>query len=178
MKTAVLEQIAELEREIFSDAWSSELLRDTFKYDYNHLIVIGEAGEPVEAAGFVYPGISEKTAQADQMNCDVKMSEDSEFSVAGYIIYSKLDIFELQRIAVSEKFRRRGLADKLMKMLIGAASCSDADEAGSNILLEVRAGNLPAIGLYKKYGFEELSRRKNYYSAPVEDALIMEWKSI
>ena len=43
----------------------------------------------------------------------------------------------------------------------------------TDLTLEVRAGNEPAIGLYKTYGFVSEAVRKNYYHNPTEDALIM-----
>ncbi len=45
--------------------------------------------------------------------------------------------------------------------------------AASAAFLEVRAGNSLAQALYKKCGFRGVGRRPNYYSAPVEDALVM-----
>ena len=39
--------------------------------------------------------------------------------------------------------------------------------------LEVRASNLPAINLYRKYGFETIGKRERYYQDNNEDALIM-----
>ena len=39
--------------------------------------------------------------------------------------------------------------------------------------LEVRESNTPAIGLYRKLGFEEVGRRKGYYTNPKEDAILM-----
>jgi [ribosomal protein S18]-alanine N-acetyltransferase len=41
--------------------------------------------------------------------------------------------------------------------------------------LEVRAGNDAARRLYERLGFYVAGRRRNYYSAPVEDALIL-WR--
>ncbi len=43
--------------------------------------------------------------------------------------------------------------------------------------LEVRESNIPAINLYKKFGFLEHGKRPRYYQAPIEDAIIM-WKRI
>lgn len=43
-------------------------------------------------------------------------------------------------------------------------------------LLEVRSSNERALKLYKKIGFKPLTIRKNYYHAPVEDAIVMEAK--
>ena len=37
----------------------------------------------------------------------------------------------------------------------------------------MRASNEPAIALYRKHGFEEAGRRKDYYTKPKEDAVIM-----
>ena len=43
----------------------------------------------------------------------------------------------------------------------------------SVLMLEVRASNAPAIALYEKHGFAAVGRRKNYYDAPKEDAILM-----
>ena len=41
------------------------------------------------------------------------------------------------------------------------------------LTLEVRASNAPAIALYRKHGFQEAGRRKDYYRDPTEDALLL-----
>ena len=41
------------------------------------------------------------------------------------------------------------------------------------MLLEVRASNSAAIGLYKKYGFVRDGVRRGYYRFPTEDAWLM-----
>ena len=41
------------------------------------------------------------------------------------------------------------------------------------VSLEVRKSNTPAISLYVKYDFKEMGIRKNFYSKPCEDAVIM-----
>ncbi len=73
---------------------------------------------------------------------------------------------ELYRIAVSDNFRRRGLGEKLLSAFI--EECKNRN--GEKIFLEVRSRNLPAISLYKKAGFEEISVRKGYYGD--DDAVI------
>ena len=41
------------------------------------------------------------------------------------------------------------------------------------LFLEVRAGNRPALSLYKKLGFTETGQRRSYYRNPIDDAVIM-----
>lgn len=77
---------------------------------------------------------------------------------------------ELHNIAISPDYRGRGLSGLLMDKMI-----SDAAEKQTEVIfLEVREKNAAARGLYKKYGFTELTIRKNYYKNPTEDAIIMQ----
>ena len=73
---------------------------------------------------------------------------------------------ELYRIAVSKDFRRQGLGERLLASFI--EKCRE--NGGEKIFLEVRSRNTPAISLYKKAGFEEISVRKGYYGD--DDAVI------
>ena len=57
-----------------------------------------------------------------------------------------------------------------MEMMI-----KDCEKSGvQNIFLEVRQSNAPAIGMYGRFGFQEISRRKRYYTSPVEDGIVMQ----
>lgn len=86
---------------------------------------------------------------------------------AGYVLGSMVcGEAELYRIAVSEKFRRQGLGERLLASFI--EKCRE--KGGEKIFLEVRSRNTPAISLYKKAGFEEISVRKGYYGD--DDAVI------
>lgn len=78
---------------------------------------------------------------------------------------------EIQRIAVFPEYRRLGIGKKLMEAMV-AFSCSQGAE---EMTLEVRAGNVAALNLYKSYGFSEEGRRRGYYRNPQEDAVIM-WR--
>lgn len=76
---------------------------------------------------------------------------------------------ELMRIAVLPSERGHGYSRMMMDVMIKAASENDI----SDITLEVRSGNAPAIALYRAYGFTCEAVRKGYYHAPTEDADIM-----
>lgn len=90
--------------------------------------------------------------------------------VAGFLILSAvLDEAEILEVAVSEDLRRNGIGSELMDEVF--VWC--AENGISHIFLEVRESNSPARAYYKKYGFVENGVRKNYYSHPVENAVLM-----
>lgn len=76
---------------------------------------------------------------------------------------------ELYNIATDEKYRRSGIAGKLLGELVKRS----VDSNLNRIMLEVRKSNLPAINLYKSEGFTILGTKKDFYKSPVEDALTM-----
>ena len=90
---------------------------------------------------------------------------------AGYIIgTADGDFAGIDSIAVSPRFRRKGIAEGLIRRFCEIAAQSDSC---SSVSLEVRENNLPARALYKKCGFSEIGLRKNFYSAPRENAVVM-----
>lgn len=93
-----------------------------------------------------------------------------EGEFAGYAdIWTVLDEADLNSIAVRVDFRRKGIGDAIMLAMIEMLSTSGV----ATINLEVRVSNMPAIKLYKKYGFKECGVRPRYYLDNGEDALIM-----
>ena len=133
---SIFQDIAKLEKDNFSDAWSEKSLEDTFEYDYNHLLV-----------------------------------EKRDGKVVGYVIYSDVQgEAELLRIAVDKAYRRRGIAALLMQNMLDELTESGAER----VSLEVRAHNISAVTLYKKFGFIDIFIRENYYTNPVDDALIFQ----
>lgn len=75
---------------------------------------------------------------------------------------------DVQTIAVSPKGQGQGIGRRLLDELIARAREADC----SQLILEVRSDNAAAIGLYRHFGFEQISSRPNYY-APGVDALVM-----
>lgn len=89
---------------------------------------------------------------------------------AGYLgMHIVLDECYIANIAVREKFRRRGIANGLLQ----AGEDKAKEENCVFISLEVRVSNEKAVALYKKRGYNEVGERKNFYSEPTENALIM-----
>lgn len=109
--------------------------------------------------------ISELTnAQARFFVCE----EENE--VLGYMgMHIVLDECYIANVAVYPHCRRRGIGETLVRY------CTDV--AGKEnccfITLEVRKSNLGAIALYEKNGFAVVGERKDFYSHPKENGLIM-----
>ena len=89
---------------------------------------------------------------------------------SGYIgVHTVLDESYIANVAVKGNFRRLGIASELLDTAeekVRARGCSF-------ISLEVRVSNTPAINLYEKHGYISQGERKNFYSHPTENALIM-----
>lgn len=110
--------------------------------------------------------------EVDNSVAEYLVAECSE-GVIGYAgLWHVLDEGEIINIAVDPKRRRNKVGEQLVNELIKKAK----NYALEVIHLEVRESNSAALALYKKFGFYEIAKRKNYYHKPTEDAIIMEWK--
>lgn len=89
---------------------------------------------------------------------------------AGYAgMHRVLDECYMDNVAVFPRFRRRGAARALMEYLTARAR-----ESGARFLtLEARASNTAALALYASLGFRTAGRRRDFYRAPREDALLL-----
>lgn len=77
----------------------------------------------------------------------------------------------IYNVAVRDKYRGQGIGLRMLEELVAEA----AGRGITSLTLEVRRSNEPAIQLYKKLGFIEAGVRKNFYTMPLEDAIIM-WR--
>jgi len=75
----------------------------------------------------------------------------------------------INNVGVIEQLRGRGIAGELISVALADALSRGVVSA----VLEVRAGNIAAQSLYRRHGFEIAGRRRDYYSRPTEDALVM-----
>ncbi len=90
--------------------------------------------------------------------------------LVGYVALEWVfDEGSLTDIAVLKEYRGRGISKLLMDELVKAAK----EQKLQFVTLEVRVGNVPAISLYRSYGFEDVGKRPAYYKNPTEDALLM-----
>ena len=85
--------------------------------------------------------------------------------VVGFFINKE---FHLADFSIHPGLQRQGLGRKTLQVL-----CADLCSLAHVISLEVRMSNFAAIELYKQFGFQTMAIRKDYYSGPREDALVM-----
>jgi ribosomal-protein-alanine N-acetyltransferase len=92
--------------------------------------------------------------------------------LVGYLVISRyVDAWHVMNLAVTESYRRRGVARTLLDELFEVTA---ADER-RGYTLEVRVSNEGAIKLYEAMGFVARGVRRGYYTDNREDALIM-WR--
>ena len=90
---------------------------------------------------------------------------DPQGRIAAYCLGTRIPPEgEILRIATLPEHRRQGLAQALL---------ADAAEGLDCLYLEVRAQNLPALSLYRSFGFTENGRRERYYQNPTDDAILL-----
>ena len=94
----------------------------------------------------------------------------SVLPIVGYhCFWIVFDELRLMNLAVRASCRRRGIGRALVVEAIRMGLAQGTTRA----VLEVRASNRAARALYQGMGFAQISTRPNYYTNPVEDALLM-----
>ena len=90
--------------------------------------------------------------------------------ISGFLVARLITTeLEILNFAVRPDARRSGIGRALIQSAFAWGKGFDARSA----FLEVRASNRGALQFYKRHGFEETGRRPQYYSNPVEDALVL-----
>ncbi|MFV0430212.1 MAG: GNAT family N-acetyltransferase [Arachnia sp.] len=99
----------------------------------------------------------------------VLVATDEFGSVVGAATFQLVaEVADLHRIVVAGQARRHGVAGRLLAEGIAWAR----REGAERVLLEVRADNTAALGLYRQAGFVELTTRADYY-APGVHAVVL-----
>jgi [ribosomal protein S18]-alanine N-acetyltransferase len=128
----------------------------------------------VEAETFTNPWTRDMYAWELQNRavCHIYVARTAECDVAGFCAFWLVfDEIHINNVAVRPEFRGRGMGTAVMRHVLEEARRLGARRA----TLEVRASNDGARRLYERLGFYVAGVRPNYYSSPVEDALIL-WR--
>jgi ribosomal-protein-alanine N-acetyltransferase len=101
---------------------------------------------------------------------DYVVAQAPDGTLAGYAgVDCAGDTADVMTIAVCAAYRGLGLGDRLL----GELAVRAASAGAQSLLLEVRADNVPALALYARHGFEQVSVRRRYYQPGDVDALVM-----
>jgi len=91
----------------------------------------------------------------------VRVARDAAGDVVGYVLFwHVVDEIHLLNVAVAPRARRSGVGRSLVESVIAYAR----EHTAAKILLEVRASNVAALGLYDRLGFTQFNVRDRYYS--------------
>jgi ribosomal-protein-alanine N-acetyltransferase len=149
MALSDIDQVIEIENEIFSAPWSARAYRFELAENQNStLLVVRRRARPV-------PGLHPWRQKPP---------------VLGYGgLWLLVDDAHIATIGVHPAYQGKGLGELLLLALLERARDLKANRA----TLEVRVSNRNAQALYEKYGFEKVSLRRRYYADNDEDAFIM-----
>ncbi len=124
------------------------------------------AVEAAAADGWSAAGIAAALA-SPAARCWVAAQGPTVLAFAAFTLAA--DEANLDALSVASAARRQGLARGLLTAALAALRA----EGAAVCYLEVRRGNAPARALYAGLGFAEAGLRRNFYSAPREDAVLM-----
>jgi ribosomal-protein-alanine N-acetyltransferase len=103
--------------------------------------------------------------------CAVYLAALDGGEVIGYAgMYVAAEAAEINNIAVFPEYRRRGAATALINGLVDACK----ERGVKKLSLDVRESNTAALCLYEKNGFFRVGKRRGYYTAPKEDAVLLD----
>ena len=124
----------------------------------------------IETECFSHPWSKQSLEEEMNNETSLFLVAKEENEVIGYIGMSiVIDEGYIFNVAVRENYRNKGVATSLINELVTYGKKNNF----SFITLEVRESNFPAISLYSKFGFIKAGERKDYYSNPKENAILM-----
>ena len=126
----------------------------------------------VEAESFTNPWTREMYAWElkNRAVCHIYVVRTPEHAVGGFCAFwLVLDEVHINNLAMRPGLRGRGIGTALIRHVLAEGARLGARRA----TLEVRASNAGARRLYERLGFYVAGTRRNYYTEPVEDALIL-----
>ncbi|MDB5747917.1 MAG: ribosomal-protein-alanine acetyltransferase [Massilia sp.] len=127
----------------------------------------------LECSVFPHPWSRANFADSLAAGYDAWLLRDPLGELAGYfLLMYALDEAHLLDVAVAGERHGTGLGRYLLETLCARARAMGA----GSVLLEVRPTNERAVAVYKRFGFDEIGRRKGYYPAHEgkrEDAIVM-----
>jgi ribosomal-protein-alanine N-acetyltransferase len=169
-------QVTSIDRQVFPNMLPAVNYRNELKNALAHYVVacsregvVDESSEGRGASGFlgVLSWVNNVLGHSHTKESKVVELKQYIFGFAG--MWMMADEAHIINIAVREQYRRQGVGELLLIAMVDMAIGMKA----RFIVLEVRASNTVAQGLYAKYGFKAVGVRHGYYSDNREDGIMM-----
>ncbi|MCS7055643.1 MAG: ribosomal protein S18-alanine N-acetyltransferase [Thermoflexales bacterium] len=157
-----------IERASFPRPWPERAYRYELTENPQAYFVVARAHERPTAQMMPRPGWQRLAQRFGLQRRD--SAQFTPYVVVGFAgMWMHVDEAHIATIATHPDWRRRGVGQRILINLLREAQRRHARV----VTLEVRVSNFAAQQLYRKYGFEEVGRRKAYYQDNREDALLM-----
>ena len=181
MRQEDIAQVTEIDREAFPTQWPAPNYRHELQNHLARYVVVRDESKTPEE-----PGVKPETSQHRLISRLIGWFNHNRFFgtelpapgreyIVGFAgIWVLTDEAHITNIAVRKRYRRQGIGEMLLIATIGLAGELKAD----SMTLEVRASNIAAQNLYRKYGFTQVGTRRGYYTDNREDGVLMSTESI
>jgi [ribosomal protein S18]-alanine N-acetyltransferase len=169
--------VMEIEEITFSLPWSARAYDYELRYnEMAYYFVVRQQGKDGQSGRGVQPSrdvqLNAPTHQSWWRRLQTRQQPQTILPapVVGYAgFWVMVDEAHISTLASHPQRRRQGIAELLLIAMTERA----AEMSARVMTLEVRVSNTGAQTLYRKFGFEVVGRRPQYYSDNNEDALIM-----
>tara|TARA_Y100000590_G_scaffold300104_1_gene338340 strand:- start:220 stop:651 length:432 start_codon:yes stop_codon:yes gene_type:complete len=105
--------------------------------------------------------------ELNRISCSLNFISEKNDHLIGYCFSHMIDKeIHILNMAIDIPYQHRGNGKEFFNTIINYYM------EYANVFLEVKKTNFPAINLYLNFGFEEIDRKKMYYSDG-QDAIIM-----
>ena len=124
----------------------------------------------IEEETFSSPWSAESFIQESKRVNNIYLVVEENEKVIGYCgLWGVAGEGQITNVAVSKENRNRGVGKQMLTRLLELG----VEQGLEAFTLEVREGNKGALHLYESLGFLSAGLRKNFYSKPAENAVIM-----
>lgn len=154
MKVSDILQVKQIEKECDLSSWSVEDYKNELTKENSATLVLENQGEIL---GFLVARLIKFHQSSNKMDINLTQFEYEA---------------EIYNFAIKLKHQKKGLGQKLLGEFLEICCNKNVTE----IWLEVRQSNKKAFDFYYRNGFEMVYLRKDFYSSPKENGLVLKRK--
>jgi ribosomal-protein-alanine N-acetyltransferase len=125
----------------------------------------------IEQAVYTHPWTRGNFIDSLQAGYTCRTRREAGMLIGYFVLFCAAGEAHLLNLSVAAAGHRRGHGSALLGEILRLAAAAKAER----VFLEVRPSNAPGLALYKRFGFERIGLRRDYYPAEKgrEDALVL-----